>query len=70
MGRHLLGSQIFDYWFDNDGFVVEHYADGDLVNCNNEPGRCPAEPGSISIWGPNVPLAFLTRKAEDRGKVL
>ncbi|KAK7222840.1 hypothetical protein V2G26_010843 [Clonostachys chloroleuca] len=70
VGRHLLGSQIFDYWFDNDGFVLEHYADGDLVNCNNPPQREPAEPDSISIWGPNVPLAFLTRKQEDMGKFL
>ena len=22
MGRHLLGSQVFDYWFDPDGFEV------------------------------------------------
>ncbi|RSL56897.1 hypothetical protein BHE90_014370 [Fusarium euwallaceae] len=70
VGRHLLGSQIFDYWFDNDGFVLEHYADGDLVNCNNPPQREPASPDSISIWGPNVPLAFLTRRQEDMGKFL
>jgi hypothetical protein len=24
VGRHLLGSQIFDYWYDTDGFIVEH----------------------------------------------
>lgn len=65
VGRHLLGSQIFDYWFDNDNFVVEHYADGDMVNCNNPPQRIPAGPGSIAIWGPKVPLGFMTRKPED-----
>ncbi|KAH7116338.1 Glyoxalase/Bleomycin resistance protein/Dihydroxybiphenyl dioxygenase [Dactylonectria macrodidyma] len=70
VGRHLLGSQIFDYWFDNEGFVLEHYADGDLVNCNNPHQREPASPDSISIWGPNVPLAFLTRRQEDMGKFL
>ncbi|KAK6432746.1 hypothetical protein LTR95_011086, partial [Oleoguttula sp. CCFEE 5521] len=32
VGRHVLGSQVFDYWFDTSGFIVEHYADGDLVN--------------------------------------
>jgi hypothetical protein len=32
VGRHVKGSQVFDYWFDLDGFLVEHYADGDLVN--------------------------------------
>ena len=69
VGRHILGSQIFDYWFDPDGFVVEHYADGDLVNCHHIPERVPATPESISVWGPDVPLSFLTRKIEDRGKV-
>ncbi|KAI1370233.1 Glyoxalase/Bleomycin resistance protein/Dihydroxybiphenyl dioxygenase [Hypoxylon crocopeplum] len=70
VGRHLLGSQIFDYWFDSDGFVLEHYADGDMVNCNNPPQREPASIDSISIWGPNIPLAFLTRQLEDMGKAL
>lgn len=70
VGRHLLGSQIFDYWFDTDGFVVEHYADGDLVNCHHSSEHVPATPDSVSIWGPGVPLAFLTRKTEDKGKVL
>ena len=23
MGRHILGSQIFDYWRDPDGFLIE-----------------------------------------------
>jgi hypothetical protein len=25
VGRHVMGSQIFDYWFDRSGFVLEHY---------------------------------------------
>ncbi|KAH0430105.1 trihydroxytoluene oxygenase [Colletotrichum camelliae] len=70
IGRHLLGSQIFDYWFDNDGFVLEHYADGDLVNCNNPPQREPASPNNIAMWAPMLPLAFLTRNKEDMGKTL
>jgi hypothetical protein len=28
--QHVLGSQVFDYWFDTSKFMVEHYADGDL----------------------------------------
>lgn len=32
VGRHLLGSQIYDYWRDPFGFRVEHYTDGDVVN--------------------------------------
>ena len=29
---HVLRSQIFDYWWDVFGNMMEHYADGDLVN--------------------------------------
>src|SRR5258705_11061128 len=38
IGRHIEGSQIFDYWRDPDGFLVEHYADGDLFDNTLEPG--------------------------------
>lgn len=30
IGRHILGSQIFDYWRDPWGHVLEHWTDGDL----------------------------------------
>ncbi len=26
IGRHIQGSQIFDYWRDPDGFLVEHFS--------------------------------------------
>ncbi len=29
VGRHLIGSQIFDYWTDPFGNRIEHYTDGD-----------------------------------------
>jgi len=32
VGRHVLGSQIFDYWRDPWGHVVEHFTDGDLLD--------------------------------------
>ncbi len=32
VGRHLLGSQIFDYWRDPWGHTVEHWTDGDLLD--------------------------------------
>lgn len=31
IGRHLLGSQIFDYWRDPWGHALEHWTDGDLL---------------------------------------
>jgi catechol 2,3-dioxygenase-like lactoylglutathione lyase family enzyme len=32
IGRHILGSQIFDYWKDPWGHELEHWTDGDLFN--------------------------------------
>ena len=58
VGRHVLGSQVFDYWFDPSGFVVEHYADGDLVNSETPIARIKAGPGALSVWGPQVPEVF------------
>ena len=58
VGRHVLGSQIFDYWWDPSGFMVEHYADGDMVNLETPVGRVPAGPGTLAVWGPEVPPAF------------
>jgi hypothetical protein len=50
VGRHVLGSQIFDYWQDPTGFKIEHYADGDLVNIDTPMTRDVV--GPFSIWGP------------------
>lgn len=56
VGRHILGSQIFDYWQDPSGFKIEHYADGDLVNEDTPTRRDVA--GPLSIWGPELPKDF------------
>ncbi|KAK1751478.1 glyoxalase family protein [Echria macrotheca] len=56
VGRHIYGSQIFDYWRDPSGFAIEHYADGDLVNAENPTGREKSDgPASMYIWGPVRP---------------
>ena len=53
VGRHILGSQIFDYWKDPSGFIIEHYADGDLVNNKHRITREPDGGAlSLSVWGP------------------
>lgn len=59
IGRHILGSQIFDYWWDPNKFMVEHYADGDLVNEDTPIGYGPAGDESLAVWGPEVPKTFL-----------
>ncbi|KAF4336948.1 monooxygenase [Fusarium beomiforme] len=59
VGRHILGSQIFDYWWDTTGNMVEHYADGDLVNKDTPVSYLPAGNESLAVWGPEVPDDFL-----------
>jgi catechol 2,3-dioxygenase-like lactoylglutathione lyase family enzyme len=54
VGRHILGSQIFDYWRDPSGFTIEHYADGDLVNIKT--GTKRSEAGPLAVWGPEMPV--------------
>ncbi|KAK4570477.1 hypothetical protein LTR86_002557 [Recurvomyces mirabilis] len=58
VGRHVLGSQVFDYWFDTSGFMVEHYADGDVVNRTTPVAQVQAGPQALSVWGPPVPSVF------------
>ncbi|EME49763.1 hypothetical protein DOTSEDRAFT_40913 [Dothistroma septosporum NZE10] len=59
IGRHILGSQIFDYWWDTTGNMIEHYADGDLVNKDTPVGWGQAGDESLAVWGPEVPSWFL-----------
>ncbi|GAB7365638.1 hypothetical protein MBLNU230_g6702t1 [Neophaeotheca triangularis] len=59
IGRHILGSQIFDYWWDVHGNMIEHYADGDLVNKDTPIGWGEAGDEGLAVWGPEVPKTFL-----------
>lgn len=79
VGRHYLGSQIFDYWWDTTGFMIEvvvtillcipilrltlhflqHYADGDLVNCTTKVGLAAANDKALSVWGPDRPIDWI-----------
>jgi catechol 2,3-dioxygenase-like lactoylglutathione lyase family enzyme len=59
IGRHIQGSQIFDYWRDPDGFLVEHYADGDLFDRTLEPGWAPMTASGLAQWGPPATADFL-----------
>jgi catechol 2,3-dioxygenase-like lactoylglutathione lyase family enzyme len=59
IGRHFQGSQIFDYWRDPDGFLVEHFSDGDMFDCTLEPGWAPFTASGLAQWGPPVSKDFL-----------
>jgi catechol 2,3-dioxygenase-like lactoylglutathione lyase family enzyme len=66
VGRHIQGSQIFDYWRDPDGFMVEHYADGDMFDNTVEVGWAPMSASGLAQWGPAVTRDFLDAKPSPR----
>jgi catechol 2,3-dioxygenase-like lactoylglutathione lyase family enzyme len=59
IGRHIQGSQIFDYWRDPDGFLVEHFADGDMFDNSLDPGWAPFTASGLAQWGPPATKDFL-----------
>lgn len=59
IGRHVQGSQLFDYWRDPDRLMLEHFADGDLFDASVEPGWAPMSASGLSQWGPPVTRDFL-----------
>ena len=61
LGRHLLGSQVYDYWADPWGRVHEHWADSDRLNVKNGGNLLAAEEGLISQWGGPPPEKFIGR---------
>lgn len=52
VGKHLLGSQVFDYWKDPHGFTLEHFTDGDLLNESFGSHTQPIEQVLGVHWGP------------------
>lgn len=70
VGRHIMGSEVFDYWWDPFGNKVEHCVDGDLVNDAHVPGNASIEDDILAIWSPPVSTAFgeiTTMKAGESG---
>jgi hypothetical protein len=59
IGRHIQGSQIFDYWRDPDGFLVEHFTDGDMFDNTLEPGWAAFTASGLAQWGPPATKDFL-----------
>jgi catechol 2,3-dioxygenase-like lactoylglutathione lyase family enzyme len=55
IGRHQLGSQVFDYWFDPWDRVHEHWTDTDLLNADARPGLNLAGVETRGPWGPYPP---------------
>lgn len=55
VGRHALGSQVFDYWFDPWDRVHEHWTDSDRVNAHHPAGFGEAGVYTKGPWGPYPP---------------
>jgi catechol 2,3-dioxygenase-like lactoylglutathione lyase family enzyme len=51
IGRHVLGSQVYDYWKDPWGNVLEHFTDGDLLNSSHKTGLYDPGVALGTQWG-------------------
>ncbi len=62
LGRHIQGSQVFDYWRDPDKAMFEHYTDGDVFDAAMEPGWAPMSVSGLAQWGPKATAEFTGAK--------
>jgi catechol 2,3-dioxygenase-like lactoylglutathione lyase family enzyme len=58
VGRHYLGSQVFDYWRDPWGHTVEHWTDGDMFTAADAPRKASLDEVLGAQWGPAMPADF------------
>ena len=59
MGRHLLGSQVFDYWRDPWGCHHEHYCDGDVFTAEVPTCVHALSRDAMAQWGQRMPPDFV-----------
>mmetsp|Transcript_125688 Transcript_125688/g.305306 ORF Transcript_125688/g.305306 Transcript_125688/m.305306 type:complete len:448 (+) Transcript_125688:93-1436(+) len=52
IGRHINGSQVYDYWHDPFGHQLEHWTDGDQFNLADGSNRADVQQLFASQWGP------------------
>jgi catechol 2,3-dioxygenase-like lactoylglutathione lyase family enzyme len=55
VGRHILGSQVFDYWRDPWGHTLEHWTDGDLFTAADGSNTASLQDLLGVQWGPAAP---------------
>jgi catechol 2,3-dioxygenase-like lactoylglutathione lyase family enzyme len=56
VGRHILGNQIFDYWRDPWGHMLEHWTDGDLLTASDPPAQASVMDLLGVQWGPPMQM--------------
>ena len=68
VGRHIMGSQVFDYWKDPFGNELEHWTDGDLFTAADPPQKMPVSALLAVQWGSPHPM-FAGKAAPPPGLV-
>jgi len=58
VGRHILGSQVFDYWLDPWGHELEHWTDGDLFTAADGSNKATLHDLLGVQWGAEHPLTL------------
>lgn len=58
VGRHILGSQVFDYWRDPWGHTLEHWTDGDLFTAADGSNISNLQELLGVQWGPQMPATM------------
>lgn len=56
VGRHIMGSQVFDYWKDPFGNELEHWTDGDMFTAADPPQTMPMSALLTVQWGSPHPM--------------
>ncbi len=69
VGRHIMGSQVFDYWKDPFGNELEHWTDGDLFTAADPPQKMPMSALLAVQWGSPHPM-FAGKVAPPPGLVV
>ena len=64
VGRHILGSQVFDYWKDPWGHELEHFSDGDRFVASNRPNVATLDDLLGVQWGDIHPLMRAAEEIE------
>jgi catechol 2,3-dioxygenase-like lactoylglutathione lyase family enzyme len=58
VGRHPLGSHVFDVWFDPDRYRWESFSDTDVVDGDKVPGNFDIHDSQMDIWSSDSPERY------------
>jgi catechol 2,3-dioxygenase-like lactoylglutathione lyase family enzyme len=58
VGRHPLGSHVFDVWFDPDGYRWETFSDTDIVDASQRPGNHDIHDAQMDLWSSESPERY------------